>query len=257
MSQFENKHAIVVGIDAIGRGIALRLAREGAAVALIDTDIAGAEATAHEIRYAGGRAISSSVAWDAVRGAVEHVVDQLGGLDILVNNVLPQPHIGSLEEQPASAFETSFGRVHAAAQAMQAALPHMRAAGSGRIINVGHRYGENVNDGIAAYNAAAWGLVGLTRTAAMDWGKYQIATNLLVPLAETPEFKSFHGRRSKLLDLMVAQLPLCRLGDTVEDIGATVLFLASEACNFVNGAVVYGDGGQHTAGPVLNPGKFH
>jgi 3-oxoacyl-[acyl-carrier protein] reductase len=257
MSQFDKKRAIVFGVDAIGRGIAQRLAREGVAVALIDAEIAEAEATAQDIRRVGGRAISSSVAWDAVHGAVEHVVDQLGGLDILVNNVLPQPHIGSLEEQPPAAFATSLGRVHAAAAAMQAALPHMRAAGGGRIINVGHRYGENINDGIAAYNAAAWGLVGLTRTAAVDWGKYQIATNLLLPLAETPEFRDFHERRPKLLDLMVDQLPLRRLGDTVEDIGATVLFLASDACNFVNGAVIYGDGGQHVAGPVVNPGKFH
>ncbi|MBB5414724.1 SDR family oxidoreductase [Paraburkholderia sp. JPY303] len=256
MSQFDKKRAIVFGIDAIGRGIALRLGREGVAVALIDADIDEAEATARDIRRAGGRAVSSGVAWDAVRGAIEHAVDRLGGLDILVNNVLPQPHIGPLEEQPPTAFETTFGRVHAAAAAMQAALPPMRAAGGGRIINVGHRYGETVNDGIAAYNAAAWGLVGLTRTAAVDWGKYQIATNLLLPLADTPEFRVFHQRRSKLLDLMVGQLPLCRLGDTVEDIGATVLFLASEACNFVNGTVIYGDGGQHTAGPVLNPGKL-
>jgi 3-oxoacyl-[acyl-carrier protein] reductase len=256
MNGFENKRAIVFGFDAIGHGIALRFAREGMAVAMIDSDEGEAELTAQLIRSRGGSAVVFKTAWDDAQSAVTRAIDQLGGLDVLVNNVLPVPHIGPLEEQSPTVFGTSFERVKAAAAAMQSALAPMRAASGGRIINVGHRYGEDVNDGIAAYNAAAWALVGLTRTAAADWGQYQIATNLLLPLADTPEFRAWHERRAKLLDLLVGQLPLCRLGDAIEDIGAAALFLASEACNFVNGAVVYGDGGQHIAGPALNPGKI-
>jgi NAD(P)-dependent dehydrogenase (short-subunit alcohol dehydrogenase family) len=187
---------------------------------------------------------------------VRRAIAELGGLHVLVTNVLPPPTVAPLDAQPAAAFGDAFARVQAAVAAMQAALPHLRAAGGGRVINVGHRYGEDVNDGIAAYNAAAWSLVGLTRTAAVDWGQYQIATNVLLPLADTPEFRRYHARRGKLLDLMVGQLPLGSLGDPVEDVGAAALFLAGEACNFINGQVLHGDGGQHVAGPVLNPGKF-
>ena len=121
---------------------------------------------------------------------------------------------------------------------------------------MGHRYGESVNEGLAAYNAAAWSLVGITRTAALDWGRYQIATNLLLPLAETAELRDARARRSKVVDLMISQLPLRRAGDCVEDIGGAALFLVSDAASFINGEVLHADGGQHVAGPVLNPIKF-
>ena len=91
-------------------------------------------------------------------------------------------------------FDDAFARVQAAVSAMQAVVSFMRDAGEGRIVNVGHRYGENVNEGLAAYNAAAWSLVGITRSAALDWGRYQIATNLLLPLADTAELQG--GARS-------------------------------------------------------------
>jgi NAD(P)-dependent dehydrogenase (short-subunit alcohol dehydrogenase family) len=256
MNEMTEKRALVFGADAIGGGIAIRFAREGAAIAIIDTNVAVAEEAAQTIRSEGGKAQTFAASHENIASVVTEAVRALGGLDVLVVNALPSPVIGPLEVQSAAAFTDAFARVQAAVLAMQAALPALQASGNGRIIIVGHRYGESVNDGIAAYNAAAWSLVGLTRTAAVDWGQYQIATNLLLPLADTPEFRSYHERRPKLLDLMANQLPLGRLGDPVEDIGATALFLAGDACNFVNGEVIHGDGGQHVAGPVLNPGKF-
>jgi len=257
MNELANQSALVLGADAIGAGIAQRFVRAGASLAVLDADFAAAEATARAIVAGGGRAFAGATPLDAsVGAAVTRAVEQLGSLHVLVLNTLPAPHVGPLEAQSAEAFATAFARVQAAVAAMQAALPHLRAAGGGRIVIVGHRYGENVNEAIAAYNAAAWSLVGLTRSAAVDWGQYQIATNLLLPLADTPEFRACHARRAKPLDLMTGQLPLGRLGDPVEDIGAAALFLASDACNFVNGEVIHGDGGQHVAGPVLNPAKF-
>ena len=257
MSELSNKHALVLGADAIGQGIAMRFAREGARLAVLDSDIDAAEETARAIRACGGHALAFTTPLNEATGAaVETAIRALGGLDVLVNNVLPMPVIGSLENQSASAFVDVFERIRAVVCAMQAALPAMQRAGSGRIINVGHRYGENVNEGIAAYNAAAWSLVGLTRTAAVDWGRYQIATNLLLPLADTEELRRCHARRPHVIDLMINQLPLGRAGDPVEDIGAAALFLAGDTCNFVNGEVIHGDGGQHVAGPVLNPARF-
>jgi len=257
MNVLADKRILVLGADAIGRGIALRFAREGASVAVLDGELAAAQSTADAIGAAGGRAFAGIAPWDAsVGAAVQRAVTQLGGLQVLVLNVLPTPVVAPFEAHPAEAFGMAFARVQAAAAAMQAALPHLRASGGGRIINVGHRYGEGVNEGIAAYNAAAWSLVGLTRTAAVDWGQYQIATNMLLPLADTPEFRDCHARRAKVLDLMIGQLPLARLGDPEEDIGAAALFLASDASTFVNGEILHGDGGQHIAGPVLNISKF-
>ncbi len=103
---------------------------------------------------------------------------------------------------------------------------------------VGHRYGESVSEALGAYNAAAWGLVGLARTAAVEWGQYQITTNVLLPLARTAEFEAAHARRPGIIDLLVSQLPLRRVGDPEEDIGGAAAFLASDAACFVNGEVL-------------------
>ena len=257
MNELANKRALVLGVDAIGAGIAKRFARAGAALALLGSDLAEAESAAQAIAAGGGRAFAGATPIDGSTGtAIARAIEQLGGLDVLVVNVLPAPVVAPLERLSAEVFATAFARVQVAVAAMQIALPHLRSAGGGRIILVGHRYGENVNEAIAAYNAAAWSLVGLTRSAAVDWGQYQIATNLLLPLADTPEFRACQARRAKLLDLMTGQLPLGRVGDPVEDVGAAALFLASDACNFVNGEVIHGDGGQHVAGPLLNPARF-
>ena len=257
MSEMQNKKALVLGADAIGHGIAIRFAREGARVAVLDPDASLAEELAQTIRASGGDALGFTTPFNETAGEIiTAAIAQLGGLDVLVNNVLPIPAIGPLERQPAANFAEVFACIQAAVAAMQAALPALQSAGGGRIINIGHRYGEGVNEGLAAYNAAAWSLVGLTRTAALDWGRYQIASNLLLPLADTPELRRYHERRPGVIDLMINQLPLGRLGDSVEDIGSAALFLAGDACTFVNGEVIHADGGQHVAGPVLNPVRF-
>lgn len=254
--ELEGKAAVIFGADAIGSGIAQRFAKEGARVAVIDCNLGRAQAVAELAGYQANAWAIDLSSTESISSSIQSAAVAMGRLDILVNNVLPVPYVAALELQTDDVFALSLSTVVATHRAMQAALPHLRAAGGGRIINVGHRYGEGVNDGIAAYNSAAWALVGLTRTAAVDWGQYQIVTNLLLPLADTPEFRNFHERRTALLDLMISQLPLARMGDTIEDIGGAALFLAGDAVNFINGQIVYGDGGQHTAGPVVNPGKF-
>ena len=257
MKTLQGKKVLVLGADSIGRGIAIRLAREGASIAVLDPVLSAADEVAEAIRASGGTALAYAAAFDGfVASTVKTAIAALGGADVLVNNVLPIPAVAPLEDQTPVAFEQAFARVQAAVSAMQCALPAMQLAGTGRIINVGHRYGEGVNEGLAAYNAAAWSLVGLTRTAALDWGRYQITTNLLLPLADSPEIQDCHALRPKVIDMMIGQLPLGRLGDPVEDVGGAALFLASDACCFINGEILHGDGGQHVAGPVLNPARF-
>ena len=229
----DRKSIIVIGADEIGTGIAQRLKREGARLAVLDE-------TDHRV----------------IAAAIETAVQQLGGVYALINNLLPSPALAPLESQTGAIFGDAFARVQAAVCAMQAAMPFMRDAGGGRIVNVGHHYGESANEGVAAYNAAAWSLVGITRSAALDWGRYQIATNLLLPLADTQELAQARTKRPNIINLMLSQVPLQRAGDCVEDIGGAALFLVSDAANFINGEVVHADGGQHVAGPVLNPSRF-
>jgi len=256
MNEMLNKYALVLGADTIGQGIAIRFAREGARLAVLDPDTATAEELARTIRASGGHALAFTAPLNETAGAsVKAAIAQLGGLDVLVNNVLPMPAIGPLESQSATIFADAFACIQAASPPCRPPCPPCRRQAADAS-STSDRYGEGINEGLAAYNAAAWSLVGLTRTAALDWGRYQIASNLLLPLADTPELRRSHERRPGVIDLMIGQLPLGRLGDPVEGIGAAALFLAGDACAFVNGEVIHADGGQHVAGPVLNPARF-
>jgi NAD(P)-dependent dehydrogenase (short-subunit alcohol dehydrogenase family) len=253
----DHKPIIVIGADEIGAGIARRLAREGARIAVLDEDPDRAHAVADT--SSGDRAVASfamSADYRAIETAVETAAKRLGGVYALINNLLPTPALAPLEEQTTALFSHVFARVQATVCAMQTAMPYMRDAGEGRIVIVGHRYGEVVSEGLAAYNAAAWSLVGITRSAALDWGRDQIATNLLLPLANTSELQQAHAQRPSIIKLMLSQVPLQRAGDCIEDIGGAALFLVSDAANFINGEVIHADGGQHVAGPVLNPIRF-
>lgn len=219
MSELAGKTALIVGADDIGRGIAERFTRAGASVSASD---------------------------DALSA----------GADILVVNMLDAPAVAPLEAQTDASFAEALNRVTASAALMRAALPAMRDRGAGRIILVGHRYGETVSEAIGPYNAAAAALLGLARTAAVEWGKFGVTTNVLLPFANTAELRAAHERRAKIIDLFIGQTALGRAGDPVEDIGGAALFLASDDGAFVNGQVLYADGGQHIAAPVLNPVRF-
>jgi 3-oxoacyl-[acyl-carrier protein] reductase len=232
----EGRTALVLGIDEIGSGIVRALARSGGKVTGLNPDFDDPS---------------------SVGAAVDLSLKGTGALDILVCNALPPARPVPLAQQDLGGLEASLRTVLATTLAMQTAFPLLRASGKGRIIVVGHRYGEGVNEALAAYNMSAWSLVGLVRSAALDWGQHQIATNLLLPFAQTQELAAARARRPAVIDLMVSQLPLRRPGDPVEDIGGAAVFLASDAACFINGQTVCADGGQHIAGPVLNPMKFH
>ena len=183
--------ALVVGLDEIGAGIANRFVREGARVALLsidderqvarDDDVAG-EFIANEIGIPAADP-------DSVTLAIRDTVAKLAApLDVLVCNLLSAAAPRLLEHLDTIALDVALSRVRSTVAAMRAALPALRDSGRGRIVLVGHRYGESVSEALGAYNAAAWSLVGLARTAALEWGQYQIATNVLLPLAQTAEF---------------------------------------------------------------------
>jgi 3-oxoacyl-[acyl-carrier protein] reductase len=251
------RSALIVGVDEIGAGIARRFVREGAKVALLSIDDERPVKLDGDDSFIASEAGIPATDPGRLALAVREVTAKLASpLDILVCNPLPAAVPRLLEHLDTTALDAALHRVHSTVAAMRAALPALRESGRGRIVLVGHRYGESVGEALGAYNAAAWSLVGLARTAALEWGQYQIATNVLLPLAQTAEFDAAHMRRPKVIDILVSQLPLRRMGDPVEDIGGAATFLASDATCYVNGQVVCADGGQQVAGPVLNPARF-
>jgi len=251
------RQALVVGLDEIGAGIARRFVREGAKVASLSIDDERQVTLARDEGFVASETSVRVADPERVGSAVREMTAKLAApLDALVCNLLPAATPRLLEHLEAVALDAAFCRVRSTVAAMRAALPALRESGRGRIVLVGHRYGESVSEALGAYNAAAWSVVGLARTAALEWGQHQIATNVLLPLAQTAEFDAARTRRPKVIDLLVSQLPLRRVGDPVEDIGGAAAFLVSDAVCFVNGQVICADGGQQVAGPVFNPARF-
>lgn len=245
--------ALVVACSQIGLGVAVALERAGARTgAALSSGITAP----HGLRPATCIPLASPDDPPTVAAVVEQLVACVGGPDILVVDLLPGAMPAPLDQTPADAMGAALARVTATSAAMRAALGGLRAGGRGRIILIGHRYGVSVAEGIAPYNSAAWAMVGLMRSAALDWGRYAIATNLLLPAAATSEFEATRAARPQVFDLLVSQLPLKRMGDPIDDIGGAAVMLAGDAASFINGQVVNADGGQHIAGPVLNPVKL-
>ena len=245
--------ALVVASSEIGAAVAVALERAGARTGAA---LSAGLATPDGSRPANGGPLAAPDSAAEVAAAVEQLVAKLGAPDILVVDLLPTAVPALLDQTASAAISQALARVAATAAAMRAAFGGLKAGGRGRIILIGHRYGVSVAEGIAPYNSAAWALVGLMRSAALDWGRHAIATNLLMPAAATTEFREAQAAKPQVLDLLVSQLPLKRMGDPIADIGGAAVMLAGDAASFINGQIVHADGGQHIAGPVLNPAKL-
>lgn len=260
MKQIEGKVAIVTGGGGgVGEGIATRFGREGAHVVVVDSDGAAAEKVAGAIRAAGGNAtaVAGDVAQDGVAAKIaDDAAKAQGGIDILVNAQFPVTGWTRLEDKDAADFVTTMtGTVVAAARAMKAVFPHMKARGAGRIVNVGSMYGPTANEAVTDAIAADGALANLSRAAGVEWARYDILVNYLqAAMPDIPAFQKYHKEKGGIIDHLIANTPMKRLADPVEDIGGAAMFLVSDEACFIVGHKVYADGGQHLTAAVFEPG---
>jgi 3-oxoacyl-[acyl-carrier protein] reductase len=246
------KVALVTGASrGIGAACAVALAQAGAAVALNSrgqdqTEDAGAEAVAAEINAAGGRAIT--VFFDvsdsaAVGAGVNSVVEQMGRLDILVNNAglrLDGLAMTMKDEQWRAALGVNLDGVFFCCRE---AIRHMRKTG-GSIINVSSVAAFAGSAGQANYSAAKAGVLGLTRSLALEYGSRAIRVNAVVPgIIETAMTGDV---KPELREAWLKQIPLGRLGQP-QDIAQAVLFLAGETASYITGATLHVNGGGYPA----------
>ncbi|QOT78306.1 SDR family NAD(P)-dependent oxidoreductase [Cupriavidus basilensis] len=258
MALLKDRVAIITGAGGgIGKGVARAFAREGAAVVIAEIDEASGRQVEQELKDLGARArfVRTDVTNKAsIEAAVAETVEHFGSLDILVNNAfIPTPNV-LLEDKTDEMLElTLTSALWATWWAMRAAMPHMRDRCWGRIVNF---YSIDTETGAwlhADYNTAKSGIVGLTRSAAAEWGRFNVTVNAIAPTAMGATFFKLAAENPGFAERSAAARPLGRCGEPEEDIGPAVVFLASEMSRFITGETLHVDGGLHLPGYNSRP----
>lgn len=260
MPDHDGRIALVTGSSkGIGKGIALRLARDGARVVLNGRDEAALKGVASRIVDEGGAlplVITGDVSDPAVIEKIaETVAADAGGVDVLVNNAWSGTHINRLENKPVEMFSNALDvSLFASLRLMQAVFPHMKKQGWGRIVNVCSLNGVNAHAYTADYNVAKEALRTLTRTAAREWFRYGIVANVVCPAARVERHDQAWGQDADVIAAEVgSRLPAGRMGDPELDIAGVISFLASEDTRFLTGNTLFLDGGAHISGVAWEP----
>lgn len=246
--RLEGKRAIVTGAGSgIGAATALRLAREGANVVLLDLRQEGADATAAAIGKAvgpGRTAVETADVsdWESISAAFDRIAQDNPRLDILVNNA-GMGVVGPTPELPLEDWRLVMGVVlDGPFHCCKLAIPMMRKAGGGAIVNVASIAGQFGEYSLSAYGAAKGGVLNFTRSLALDHIKEGIRVNAICPgMVETPA-ASFLKNNEELWSRITTMIPAGRAAQP-EEIASVIAFLASDDASAMVGAAVVVDNG--------------
>jgi NAD(P)-dependent dehydrogenase (short-subunit alcohol dehydrogenase family) len=244
----EGQTAVITGgARGIGKGLAMALARAGANIVVMDLLEEEAQKTAALLVSTAGVKAYPHVADlsrpHLIKEHVEAILRECGRIDILINNAGIQVRKPALEftlEEWNSVLNIHLTASFAMAQAV---VPGMERQGGGKIINI-----ASINNVIAiphtiAYTAAKSGLAGLTRAMAVEWSQYKVRTNAIGPGYCRTELTEKLFQDPRKGEWVMSRIPLKRLAEPEHDLGYVAVFLASEASAYINGQVIYVDGG--------------
>lgn len=259
MSRFNNEVVIVTGgAQGIGRSAALKFAKEGAAVALVDMNDEKGKQTVAEIGKNGGRAefFHADVSKTAdVKSAVEAIIRSLKRIDVLYNNAsifLPGKD-GAVVDIEEEIWDRIIAvNLRSIYLWSKYVIPHMARAGKGVIINTASSCGLVGIPGCDAYSASKGATAALTRSMAVEYGSKGIRVNCIAPAAiKTPMLEASDLGNTTFDEKRFLELrsPIRRYG-TPEEIGNIAVFLASEEASYINGAVIVADGGITISGDL-------
>lgn len=229
--------------SGMGASHARMLAAEGANVVIADIDEAGGKALSQEIGEDRALFVSLDVTkYENWQQAVDRTIERFGKMDVLINNA-GIFSAGSVEDASLADWEKTIAiDLTGTFLGMKAAVPHLKKNTTSSIINISSIAGVTGFKNRAAYSAAKWGVQGLTKTSALDFGEYNIRVNAIHPgSVETPLTAN--------LKRGLGQIPLGRAAQ-VEEISHLVVYLASDESTFTTGGTFVVDGGE-TAGNNL------
>jgi NAD(P)-dependent dehydrogenase (short-subunit alcohol dehydrogenase family) len=240
--------AIVTGAaQGVGHGIAGALLSRGASVLLVDHQGDALSAKAAEFTAAGRNAVALTADLrdaESPRRIVEAAVAAFGGVDALVNNAIATNEPKPLIDIDADDYDLVFDvGPKATFFLMQAVYPTMAAAGGGVIVNLGSASGTGGQARFAAYAGAKEAIRGMSKAAALEWGRDNIRVNVVCPFADSPGVQFWRDIAPADFDRALKSVPLRRVGRTEEDIGAVVAFLVGSDAGYLTGQTIHIDGG--------------
>lgn len=242
--KLKGKIAIITGAgQGIGRSIALKMAQEGADVAIVERNAVTGDQTAKEVERIGRQALFFSVDvanLKQVQEMVHQVLTTWKRIDILVNNAgFDRP--GSLLKIKEEDWDAVLGvHLKGTLNCIQAVTPHMIENRYGKIVNISSIWGKTGAVSEISYSAAKAGIIGLTKSIARELGRYQINVNVVLPgLILTPTVAKM---AEKYQNQIIENTPLKRIGQP-EEVANAVTFLASDEASFITGALLEVSGG--------------
>jgi NAD(P)-dependent dehydrogenase (short-subunit alcohol dehydrogenase family) len=243
-----DRTAIVTGAaQGVGKGIALALLSRGARVLLVDRLEDKLVATTAEFGEAGYT--PESLVADlrdprTPRRVVDTAVDAFGRVDALINNAVatnePKPFVDITVDDYDLVFDTA---PRATFFLMQAVYPTMAAAGGGVIVNLGSASGTGGQARFGAYAAAKEAVRGMSKAAALEWGRDNVRVNVVCPFADSEGVQFWREIAPDDFERALRSVPLRRVGRTNEDVGSVVAFLVSDEAAYLTAQTIHVDGG--------------
>lgn len=241
----KDKVAVVTGAArGLGRSDALVLAKEGADIVVVDMDGQGAQAAAREVEKLGHRAMSFTVDITDLKAVEEmgsRVKDQLGGADILVNNAATLDNLSQIENMDDKLWDRDLNvNLTGSYYCTKTFYPQMKEKKWGRIINMASVAGTLGGFGQASYSTTKAGIIGFTKSIALEGARYGITCNAIVGgLLATDISKNMPD---KMRDRLLRRVPMGKMGDP-EDVANAIAFLVSDRAKYITGIALNVTGG--------------